>query len=230
MRSPNRRNRRRRRDLSVEAAVRRFPFVLQLTSAWINSVFRRHGCGHRLRNKVLLLAGHAVIKGPAVNDRQLFSKITMPGRTWNGPFQSCRMPRVVFCNSFTRKDAAEEVEDKDQLCGSKDERSIGDEHIYGLLGHEERVLSRVVNAAHLAANAEYVHRKENTVRADEGKPEMQFTKAFVHESAEHFREPEVEARKSRKERRNCHDEVEMRHYKVRVLKLNIRSRCSKENS
>src|SRR5215471_18276488 len=104
MRSPNRRNRRRRRGLQAEAAVKRFPFVLQLTSAFTISMFRGYGCGHRLRNKVLLFAGHAVVKRPAVNNRQLFPKITMSGRTWNGPFQSCSVPRVVVGCSLTCED------------------------------------------------------------------------------------------------------------------------------
>src|SRR5262249_53157975 len=131
------------------------------------SMFRRHGCGHRLGNKVLLFAGNAVVKRPAVNNRQLFSKITMSGGAWYGPFQSCRVPWVVLGYAFTCEDAHEEVEDEDQLRRPENERRVANKHVHRLLLHKEHVLSRIVNTSHLAADAKNVHRKEDAVCTDE---------------------------------------------------------------
>src|SRR5436190_19841466 len=115
-------------------------------------MFRRYGHGHRLRNKVLLFAGNAVVKRPAVYNRQLFSKVTMAGRTRNGPFQSCGLPRVVADNSLTCKEAPKEVEDEDELSCTQNKGRIRNKYVHGLLGHEEHILRRIVNATHLAAD------------------------------------------------------------------------------
>src|SRR5262249_16065059 len=138
------------------------------------------------------------VKRPAVNNRQLFPKITMPGGTWNGPFQSGGVPWVVRGYPFACKDAHEEVEEEDQLSGPKNERGNGDKHVYRLLRHKEHVLRRVVDSAHLATDTQNVHRKENAVGTNESQPEMQLSKRLVHEPPEHFREPVVQTAESSK--------------------------------
>ena len=107
---------------------------------------------------------------------------------------------------------------------------IGNEHIHRLLRLEERVLSRIVETSHLSADAENVHREEDAVNADEAQPEMNLAERFVHEPAEHFREPEIESGERREQRRDCHHQMEVRDDEVGILQvecrpLTFRGRC-----
>src|SRR5207247_6782822 len=88
----------------------------------------------------------------------------------------------------------------------------------------------VVNSTHLSADADNVHRKEHAVNTDESQPKMNPSERFIHEPAEHFREPEVQAAECGKQRSNRHHKMEVGDDEIRILKLNIRRRGSKKNS
>src|SRR5439155_7121086 len=145
---------------------------------------------HCLRHKVFLLARHAVIERPPIHRRKLVSKITMSRRARYGPFESCRMPRIALGTS-TRKDADEEIEQKYQLGSAQDECCKRDENVHRLLFDQEHVLGRIVNAAHLSADTQNVHRKEYAVGADKCEPEMHLAEGVIHQTAEHLRKPEI---------------------------------------
>src|SRR5438552_293602 len=141
----------------------------------------------------------------------------MSRRTWHGPLERVCMPWIVFGHAAARKDAHEEIEDEDQLGCAENESGNGDEDIQRLLRLQERVLSRIIQPAHLSADAENVHREEDTIDAHKAEPKMNFAESFVHQSAEHFREPEVKTPKSREQRSDSHYEMEVRNDEIGVL-------------
>src|SRR3974390_2237919 len=93
--------------------------------------------GHSLRNKIFFLAGHAVIKRPAVHRRKFFSKVTMSRRAWDRPFESIGVPWIVFRCSLPCKNAHQEVEQENQLGGAQNESRIRNEPVYRLLSLQE---------------------------------------------------------------------------------------------
>src|SRR4051794_28396248 len=96
---------------------------------------------------------------------QLFSKITMARGTRRKPLEAIRMPGIPFHSALTTENTNEEVEQEDQLSSSQNKGRNADKHIQGLLRLKKDVLGRIVNTAHLAANAENVHREEHAVNA-----------------------------------------------------------------
>src|SRR6476661_7993390 len=102
------------------------------------------------------------------------------------------MPRILLHDFLSRKNADQEIRQKDELRSKKNERRDRNENVQRLLRLEEVIVGRIVNAAHLPADSENVHREEHAIHASEAQPEVQFAKRFIHEPAEHLREPEIE--------------------------------------
>src|SRR5205085_9850784 len=133
-------------------------------------------CGHRcwnvLRNKILFFTRNTVIKRPAVHRRQLFSKVTMAGGYGSDPLETIRVPRITFHDAFSGEDTDEKVQDKDQLSRAQYKGGDGDKDINRLLGLQEDVLRRIVNPAHLAANADNVHGEKHAIGSNKRQPEV----------------------------------------------------------
>src|SRR2546426_239799 len=158
----------------------------------------RDSCRNGLRNEIFLFARNAVVKRPSMHGRQLFSKVTMSGWDRGHPLQTIRVPRIPLHDPLPRENTDEKVQDKYQLSSAEDKREGADEYINRLLRLQEDVLRWVINPAHLAADADDVHREEHTVGTDKREPEVEFAEAFIHEPAEHLREPEIQTCKCRK--------------------------------
>src|SRR5262249_40244720 len=164
---------------------------------------------YSLRNKIFPFARHAVIERPAIHCGKLFSKITMTRRRRRSPLQSSRVPRISFSHGLPAEDAEEEVEQENQLGRSQHECGNGNENVHRLLWLKEHVLSRVIDAPHLASDSNHVHWEKYAIRTNEGEPEMNFSQRWIHESAKHLREPVIEAAKCSEQRGNGHHEMEM---------------------
>ena len=104
---------------------------------------------------------------------------------------------------------------------AKDEGGDGDEFIQRLLRLQKVVLGRIIDTAHLAADAQNVHREKHGIDTDEAHPEMDFSERHIHGPPEYFGEPIVDAAKCCKERSDGHHEMEMSHDEVRILKLDV---------
>src|SRR5207247_1628012 len=149
---------------------------------------------------------------------------------WCSPLYPSGMQGISLQRTFPRKNAEEEVDEEDQLGAAQDKSCNTDKDIHGLLRNQEHILRRVVNSTHLPADADNVHRKEHAVNADESQPKMNLSERFIHEPAEHFREPEIQTAECRKQRSNCHHKMEVGDDEISILKLNIRRRGPEKNS
>src|SRR5437773_5677216 len=179
-------------------------------------------CRYSLRYEIFPFAGHAIVEWPAMHCGKLFSKVTMSRRGRRNPFQSSRVPRIAFSHA-PAENAEEEVEQENQLGRSQNKCGDRNEHVHRLLWLKEHVLSRVIDSPHLATDSDDVHRKKHAIGADEGEPEMNLSECRIHEPAEHFGKPEVDARKCSEQGSDRHNEMEMGNDEIRVLKLDIRS-------
>ena len=107
--------------------------------------------------------------------------------------------------------------------------AIGDE-----LVQRERALHVVVGerrvAAHVAGEAEIVHRHEDAVDADEGQEEVPLPDRLVHHLAVHLREPEVRAGEDAEHRGDAHDEVEVADDEVRAVQVGVDRRLREEEA
>src|SRR6202023_573590 len=75
-----------------------------------------------LRNEILFGAGHAVVVGPAVNDRQSLAPVAMPGRCIGRlPFER-RGPPGIAARGLAFEKRPDQVEQEYQLHGG-DEQS-----------------------------------------------------------------------------------------------------------
>ena len=101
------------------------------------------------------------------------------------------MPGIMLHSALSRENAEKEIEQENQLSRTENKGRNGDEDIDRLLRHQEHILRWIVNTPHLAANADNMHREEDRVNTDETQPEMNLAERFVHEAAEHLREPEI---------------------------------------
>src|SRR5437899_3132012 len=140
------------------------------------------------------------------------------------------MTEVPILNALDRKNTTKKFKNKNQLTDTENKGRNADENIYRLLRHKKHVLRRIVNAPHLAADADNVHGEEHAIDTDECQPKVDSAECFIHQTAEHFRKPEIQPAECREEWSNRHHQVKMRHDEVRILKLDICGRGSKKNS
>src|SRR5262245_39642216 len=133
---------------------------------------RCHRCRYILWNKIFLLARHTEVKWPTMYRRKLLSEITMSWRGRCGPFECVCLSRVTFGDALSCKYAYKEIDQEDELSRSANKRRDRYEHVNGLLWHKEHVLSRIIDAAHLASDSNNVHREEYAVRVNEDEPKM----------------------------------------------------------
>src|SRR5262249_3820785 len=139
----------------------------------------------RLREVVLCDQRRAVLVRAPVHGGERAREVTVRRRRGGLPLERVRVPRVLLC-PLAREHAPEEVDDENQLARAEDERAVGDERVHRLERLQEVVLRRVVDAAHVAADAEDVHREEGPVEADEGEREVDLAERLVHHAAEHL--------------------------------------------
>src|ERR1051325_9034212 len=97
---------------------------------------------------------------------------------------------------LTGEQTPEEVDHEWNLRQTEGEGAHRDEHVDRLQVVQEGVLHRVVDAPHVPADAEDVHRKEGAVEGDERRPEMDLAERLVHHAAEHLRKPVVDGGKN----------------------------------
>src|SRR5262249_16550246 len=180
---------------------------------------------YSLPNKMSPSARHAVTERPAMHCGKLFSKITMTRRRWRSPPQSSRVPRISFNHALPAEDAEEEVEQENQLGRSQNECGNRNEHVHRLLRLKEHVLSRVIDAPHLAANSNDVHREKHAIGTDECEPEMNFSQGRIHEPPKHLRKPVIDAPECGEQRRYGHHQMKVGNDEIGILKLDVCSRC-----
>src|SRR5882724_9749819 len=74
-----------------------------------------------LRDEILFGAGHAVVVGPAVNDRQSLAPVAMYGRRiWRLPLER-RGPPGVAARGFALEERPDQVEQEHQLHGGDEQ-------------------------------------------------------------------------------------------------------------
>src|SRR5262245_7509576 len=126
-----------------------------------------------------------------MNHRKFRTKVPVTCRTGDLPLQSCRLPGVIHSHALACPDTDEEVHKEQNLSSREDESRNRNKHVDDLLIRQELIVQRIVNASHLPADADDVHREEDAVGSDEAHPEMDLARGFIHHPAEHFWEPEI---------------------------------------
>src|SRR6266700_8004332 len=85
-----------------------------------------------LRDEILFGAGHAVVVGPAVNDRQSLAPVAMYGRRIGClPFERRGLPRVA-ARGLALEERPDQVEQEHQLHGGDEQSGYGDPLVYGM--------------------------------------------------------------------------------------------------
>src|SRR5436309_12866347 len=201
------------------------------------SAIRSVGCGGGrlrlepagLREVVLGDQRRAVFVGAAVHGGEGTREVAVRRRRRGLPLERVRVPRVLL-RPLAREHAPEEVDDEDQLARAEDERAVGDERVHRLERLQEVVLRRVVDAAHVAADAEDVHREEGPVEADEGEREMDLAERLVHHAAEHLREPVVDRGEGTEDAAPEDDVMDVCHDEVAVVDVDVDRRGRHEDA
>src|SRR5262249_40580019 len=147
----------------------------------------------RLRKEVLPRLGRAVLVGTTVDGGQGPSPVEVRRRRGGRPLERGRIPGIHGCLRSCEQ-GPEEVDYEGDLGKAETHGADGDDDVPMLLVLEELVLHRVVDAPHLAAHPDDVHRKEREVEEDEGAPEVQMPEGHVRHPAEHLGEPVVDGR------------------------------------
>ena len=172
-----------------------------------------------LRNKIA--AVFCVIIRPAVYFRNLALPVAVARINGRCPLKRGGIPRVLRTQLPSFKNGIKEVEHEQQVYG---------EHNYGHNRNHVVQAAKLVEAfpkaevkvtTRYAGHAHVVHWPEDKIGANKGYPKVQITHCVVQVTAEHFREPMVYTGKHPKEGRYTHYNVEVRHYKVGIVKVNV---------
>ena len=75
-----------------------------------------------------------------------------------------------------------------------------------------------------------MHRPEDQVGAYDGNPEVDIGHGVVEVAAEHLREPVVYTGEHTEERRNAHYNMEVGHYKIGIVQVNVERRVTQEDA
>src|SRR5712671_2504623 len=126
--------------------------------------------GFVLGEKILVLTGHTVLVGPAIDFRNL-EEIPMWWRSWGGPFEGRGLPRIDAGHLAPGEKGPEEVHDEEELNDRQTPRRMGHYlvQIKDVLGVEIRSAT-VVQAARHARHADNEHRHKDAVHEDERAP------------------------------------------------------------
>ena len=73
----------------------------------------------------------------------------------------------------------------------------------------------------MTCGAQQMHRHENRVSAQEGNPEMPDAEALAHHAAKHLGKPEMGRSKDSEHSGHGHNQMEVCHYKICVVQVNI---------
>ena len=143
------------------------------------------------------------------------------GRRGGGrPLQAVGVPGIL-AGLLALERAPEEVHEEEDLGGAEDDRAHGDELVEALQRLQEVVLVGVVDAPHVAGDADVVHGEERPVVGDEGEPEVPLAQRLVHHAAEHLREPEGGGAEDAEQGRPGHDQVEVGDHEEGVVEVDV---------
>src|ERR1700748_1585210 len=112
-------------------------------------------------------------------------------RRRNAPLQRCTVPGI-FRRRLSSEAAVNQVEEKNQLRATGDERGNRDEFMKRHKGGHKVVYEGSVRA-HVADETQIMEGHEDAVGAHEGEPEMYGSEGFVHHAPSHFWKPKISA-------------------------------------
>src|SRR5687768_11916033 len=132
------------------------------------------------------------------------------------PLKSVRFPRVLWCH-LAFVNTIEEVNGKYYLGHACNKCKHG----YQFIDVDQLVESFIRGVGIIpswhSCESYKVHRKGNTIHTDNGQPEVQITKCFIHHSAIHPGEPVINTREHPENCRTSHYDMEVCHYEVSVV-------------
>ncbi len=164
-----------------------------------------------LRDEIFRRTRHAVVIGPAIDDRHLLAPVAVRRRRCRRlPFEGCRAPRIS-ARILAVAQAPEQVEQEYQLREADDQRGHADEGVERMhgVGNECRLAEFRVASRH-TDQPDIVHGEEDQIGADEGDPEMELAHRLVEHPPGDFRVPVIDRTEHHHDRRHAHDHVEMR--------------------
>src|SRR5262245_26647118 len=105
------------------------------------------------------------------------------------PLQSIRSPGI-FCSPRASKQRPDKVDHKENLRRPQAQCRHGDKRVHAIERLQELIVHGVVDAPHMTAHPQEVHREEGQVEEHEGEPEVNFSQLFVHHAAKYLGKPE----------------------------------------
>src|SRR5690606_32097750 len=180
-----------------------------------------------LRNVVFLCPRLAVVVRPAIHGRYFSGPVPVLREPRRRPFQGVRSPRVER-RQLATEHAVEKVEQEDELRRQRDNRR--DTHQLIEVGESTKRLEvgeRVIPSGE-SGDTDVVHREEDQVDTGERNPEVDVAEPSVNHTAEHFGEPVINTGEHPEEGSAYDNQVEVRHYEVGVVQLNIDRRVTEE--
>lgn len=181
-----------------------------------------------LRNEIPAIL--AIIVWPALHRRQIARPVAMPRIDRSRPLQCGGLPRILLRYFTPFPDAVEEVDYQQELEGKRHYSSNCDELVQLIkMGERLECIKSIVTARH-TSHANVVHRPEDEVSPNHRTPEMNLPEGLIHEATIHFREPMVNPGKHTEERGDTHYNMEVSHYKVCIVQLDINRRVAQENT
>lgn len=184
---------------------------------------------HILRNKLFPIL--PVIVRPALHRWDVARPVAVARFNGRSPLQRVGTPRILGHQFAPAENGIEEVDDEQDL-QEKHRNGRHSDELVQLTEVAESIEGSpgIVIATWYPGHAHVVHRPENSVRAENGAPEVNLTQCLVHIATEHLGKPVVNARKHPKESGYAHHDVKVRHDEIRIVQLDINGRVAKENT
>src|SRR5690606_12128623 len=183
-----------------------------------------HGLGNKVlsgQNVFPILIGLAVIVGPTRYFGYGTGPVAVEMLQGGGPFQGIGLPWVLG-TPFSIEDTDHKVIGKNQLGSRRNQGKNGHQHVdVGQFVKEWKGRVFIIPPGH-AGHAHKVHGEENSIGTHRRDPEMDIAQVLVHQSSlEHFGVPVVNPRKHSVEGGYPHYQVEVGHYKIGVVHVDV---------
>src|SRR5262245_14844317 len=112
------------------------------------------------------------------------------------PLEGVRLPWILR-RLLAGEQTVDEIPQKKDLRCAENQRAPGDEYVPVLHRLQKFILGRVVDAPHMAGNAEKMHRKKSAVKKDVSEHKMYSSQRPVHLAVKDFRKPIINRGKQR---------------------------------
>ena len=116
------------------------------------------------------------------------------------------------------------------MCRQRQDSRYTDQHVQVGEPAKSLEIGPGIISSWKAGDTNVVHREKDHIDTDKRDPKVDVSQPVIHQPAKHLGEPMVYSSQHAKEGRATHHQMEMGHYKIGIVQLNVYGRIAQKNT